>query len=126
VSKMCSNIPVKDCQVANSIEYCYCRGELCNKHQPQQQHTPPQSNQVPKTTRRPPPAPTTTPAITRAPKSPPQTRDTDDGPNRANDLRQSTTKPDELPASSGAPRLMAAGAALALLVCRHILTPNIA
>jgi len=36
MSKMCSNIPVQDCQVANSVEYCYCRGELCNKQQSQQ------------------------------------------------------------------------------------------
>ncbi|KAF4516793.1 hypothetical protein B566_EDAN004632 [Ephemera danica] len=30
VSKMCSNIPVDDCKSANGVEYCYCRGEMCN------------------------------------------------------------------------------------------------
>jgi len=121
---MCSNIPVQDCQVANSVEYCYCRGELCNKQ--------PQSNQVPKATvtRRPPPAAIpTNPTTTRAPKSASRPRDSDNDW-RAHDLHQSTTKPDDLSPASGAvsqgwgPRLLA-GAALALMVCRHILTPNI-
>ncbi|XP_059480946.1 uncharacterized protein LOC132199882 [Neocloeon triangulifer] len=129
VSKMCSNIPVQDCQVANGVEYCYCRGEMCNK---QQQEAP--SNQVPKAvTRRPPPAPapTTIPKIvtTKAPKSSPKTRDSGDNEEKGlhkKDLHQSTTKP-ESPPSSGAGRPRGCLiASLALLVGRHILTPNAA
>ena len=128
MSKMCSNIPVQDCQVANSVEYCYCRGELCNKQQSQQS----QSNQVPKATRRPAPAPDT-PTSTKAPKAPSRPRDSDKAEvHRAHDLHQlSTLGPEESPPAAGAAGLqgigrLAAAAALALLVCRHILTPNIA
>lgn len=128
MSKMCSNIPVQDCQVANSVEYCYCRGELCNKQQSQQ----PPSNQVPKATatRRPPPAPTPdTPISTKAPKAPSRPRGSDEEVHRAHDLHQlSTSGPEEPPPAAGAAGLrgLAAGVALALLACRHILTPNIA
>lgn len=126
MSKMCSNIPVQDCQVANSVEYCYCRGELCNKHQSQQS----QSNQVPKVTatRRPaPPAPTpNTPISTKAPKALSRPRDLDEAVHQV-----PTSGPEDPPPAAGAADLrgvgrLAAGAAFALLVCRHILTPNIA
>ncbi|CAB3375573.1 Hypothetical predicted protein [Cloeon dipterum] len=123
MSKMCSNIPVQDCQVANGVEYCYCRGELCNKKKQAA------SNQVPKpTTRHPaPPAAAPVPTASTAPspvasKAPNNVRDA-----RNNDAHKepqpSTAKP-ERPSAAAASRNADFGvlAALAFLFGRHILT----
>ncbi|XP_066256111.1 uncharacterized protein [Euwallacea similis] len=31
LSRSCEQIPLNDCKVANSIEYCFCTKDLCNK-----------------------------------------------------------------------------------------------
>lgn len=46
VTRTCSNLDVETCQALNGVQYCYCRGQLCNVSSKSSNKPPPDDEDI--------------------------------------------------------------------------------